>query len=355
MRLEDLASGSIQETPRPTPLPIPTQELTTESLVASSTAITPRGTTGYSRKLPWGTGRILGATQGAEQFNSARQAMMALGLDWEVEKTDLFTEFNGGRWKVDDFQAVRRSDNGNTLGIVKGQYAPWQNRRLAEFTDTLVSVSGTRTATMGEAFGGRKVYSVVELPDIDAPDGAIGTFIIVSNSHDGSSSVSASFMIVRWSCTNGMVALWEEPHTIKVRHTGTMEHRLQEAQRIMAAHVDVVEDTTYNVERMLAVPVMATQAERFINEIIPIPDETKDNQRAVRNAMKRQQEVRSTWLNSENLEDIRHTGYGFFNAVVEWNEWTGSHVNRRRLSPMERLLNDSASDAVAKARELVLA
>jgi hypothetical protein len=116
-----------------------------------------------------------------------------------------------------------------------------------------------------------------------------------------------------------------------------------------------VEDTTYNVERMLAVPVVATQAERFINQIIPIPDETKDNQRAVRNAMKRQQEIRSTWANSENLEDIRYTGYGFFNAVVEWNEWTGSHVNRRRLSPMERLLNDSASDAVAKARELVLA
>jgi len=94
---------------------------------------------------------------------------------------------------------------------------------------------------------------------------------------------------------------------------------------------------------------------QLINELMPIPAPTKENKRAVANAEKRQSEVARVLNGSANLADVRNTGWGFVNAVAEWNEWEGSHVKRRKLDPMERLLNDSSQDIVHRARDLVLA
>lgn len=314
-----------------------------------------RGTTGYSRRVPWGTAKHVKSHEQLDKYGSAREALVATGLDWEVNKVPLFTKFSdeGVELQVEDFQAVTRSDNGYTLGVVKGRYAPWQNRRLAEFTDTLVSVDG-EAAALGESFEGRKVWSVVQLPDIDSPDGGLGTFLVVSNSHDGSSSISATFVTVRWACTNGLIALAKAAHTVKIRHTSTMEARLAEAHKVLAVSTTYVEDTTDLMNDLLSTPVTAKDADRFVrNSLVALPD--TDNERVIRNTQKKQDELLATWANSDNLEGVRDTGWGFVNAVAEWNEWTGSHVRRRRLDPMERLLNESGQDIVHQARDLVLA
>jgi phage/plasmid-like protein (TIGR03299 family) len=316
--------------------------------------VTPRGSTGYSRKVPWGTAKHVVSHQKLEKYSSVREALRGEDMDWHVEKRDLFTEFSeeGPLLDVDDFKAVVRTDNGYTLGVVKGRYVPFQNRRLAEFTDTLVDVDGN-AAALGESFGGRKVWSVIELPEIDSPDGGLGTFLVVSNSHDGTSSLSATFVTVRWACTNGLIALSKAAHTVKIRHTSTMELRLKEAHRVLAQSTSYVEDTTRIMEQLLATPI--GDYNKLITRLIPTPVVTDDNKRAVDNAHKRQAEIATVLRRSSNLADVRDTGWGFVNAVAEWNEWEGSHVKRRKLAPMERLLNDSSQGIVHRARDLVLA
>jgi len=283
-----------------------------------------------------------------------REALVGEGMDWAVEKRDLHTwaSEEGPLLDVDDFKAVVRTDNGYTLGVVKGRYMPMQNRRLAEFSDTLVTVDG-EAAALGESFGGRKVWSVIRLDDIDSPDGGLGTFMVASNSHDGSSSMSVTFVTVRWACTNGLIALSNAAHTVKVRHTSTMEMRLDEAHRVLAESTSYVEDTTRIMNELLDTPL--GNFNQLINELMPIPAPTKDNKRAVANAEKRQSEVARVLNGSANLADVRTTGWGFVNAVAEWNEWEGSHVKRRKLDPMERLLNDASQNIVHRARDLVLA
>ena len=134
--------------------------------------VTPRGSTGYSRKTPWGTAKHVTSHKKLDKYSSVREALMGEGLDWEVEKRDLHTVHDHNLVDVDDFKGIVRTDTGATLGVVKGRYVPFQNRRLAEFTDTLVAVDG-KAAALGESFGGRKVWSVIELPDIDTPDGGL--------------------------------------------------------------------------------------------------------------------------------------------------------------------------------------
>jgi len=134
-----------------------------------------------------------------------------------------------------------------------------------------------------------------------------------------------------------------------------MELRLNEAHRVLAGATSYVQDTTDIMDELLHVQVGPTAQNIFINDLLPIPERTKDNVRAVRSAERRQDELREVLLRSDNLNDVRNTGWGFVNGVAEWNEWTGSHVRRRRLNPMERLLNDAQQSVVHQARDMVLA
>ena len=319
---------------------------------ATPNGVTPVGSTGYSRKVPWGTASHVVSHDKLTKYTNIREAIKSEGLDWEVEKRDLHTVHDHNLIDVDDFKGVVRKDTGATLGVVKGRYVPFQNRRLAEFTDTLVQVDG-QAAAIGESFGGRKVWSVIRLNDINSPDGGLGTFVVVSNSHDGSSSLSGTFVTVRWACVNGLIALADVAHTVKIRHTSTMDQKLKEAHRIFAQSTDYVEDTTRIMNELLATPL--GDFNKLITTLIPTPEATEDNKRAVANAHKRQAEIATVLKYSDNLADVRDTGWGFVNAVAEWNEWDGSHVKRRKLEPMERLLNDASQNIVHRARDLVLA
>ena len=316
--------------------------------------VTRRGTTGLSREVPWGTAKHVVSHGKLATYRNVREALRGEGLDWEVEKRPIFSNTTDYAPLIEakGFKSVVRMDTGDTLGVVKGRYVPFQNRRLAEFTDTLVQVDG-EAAAIGESFGGRKVWSVIKMDDIDSPDGGLGTFLVVSNSHDGSSSLSGTFVTVRWACTNGLIALADAAHTVKIRHTSTMDMKLKEAHRVFAESTNYVEDTTRIMNELLDTPI--GDFNRLIRELIPTPAPTEDNKRAIDNAHKRQAEVGAILRNSDNLADIRNTGWGFVNAVAEWNEWEGSHVKRRKLSPMERLLNDASQNVVHRARDLVLA
>ena len=347
------------EQAQPAPAPAP-EAVQTEMVVNTggryepTEGVTPRGTTGYSRQVPWGMGKHVGAYSNLDKYDTTREAMRDQGLDWEVRKGELTSMHNGYGMDVEGWQTVQRADTGKVLGIVKGRYEPIQNRRLAEFNDVLVDASEGERAAVGTAFDDKRVYCVTRLGDIDSPDGGLGAFLVTANSHDGGTSLSSSVAHVRWACVNGLVGLSQLAHTVKIRHTIKAEERLVEAQRVLAGVSDYLVDTTRIMEELLRTPVLPVQAEAFIrHQLAPLPD--TDNDRAIRNAEKRQGELITTLRNSENLEGVRDTGWGFINAVAEWNEWTGSGVRRRTRSPMERLLAGTGQDIVLQARDLVLA
>lgn len=321
--------------------------------------VTPRGTTGYSRQVPWGLGRAVGIYSGAEKRDTTREAMQDAGLDWEVEKGWLYSNDprNEALNPLDGWKTVQRKDTGKVLGVVKGRYVPIQNRRHAEFNDVLVKEADGERAAVGSAFDDRRVYCVTKLDDIDSPDGGLGSFLVTANSHDGTTSMWTTVVNVRWACTNGLVGLSDKAHTVKIRHTIKAEEQLVEAIRIMAGASSYLQDTTRVMEELLATPMSTHEGERIIRRLMPVPELLNDrsNERSVRAAVKRQGEVMGTWKFNDNLDDVRDTGWGLLNAVAEWNEWTGSHVRRRKLTPMERLLNDTGQDLVLQTRDLILA
>jgi len=318
-----------------------------------------------NRELPWAGGAAKLA-QAAKLLNvqapTMRQALNGAGLDWTVELVPLYANPVGDNLErvTAPKMGVQRSSDGAIVGVVGDRYKMVQNRRLAEFTDLLVDTRKGSIAGMGEGYGGSKVYSVVkmdqELTIPGMPDEGIGGFLIAHNSHDGSTALTISVVGIRWACTNGLVSTVPGiSHTVKVHHKGNVEAKMVEANRLMAQATGYLNKLETLVPEMLAIPVSHNRGFELVNQLIPVPAETDDNVRAVRNAEKRQSELMETWTHSENLNDIRHTAWGFNQAVVEWDQWTGSHRTRRTRSPIERMMTDQQSELVPRSLAMAAA
>jgi phage/plasmid-like protein (TIGR03299 family) len=315
-----------------------------------------------ARELPWsGSAKAIMSLDDLEAAPSTRQAMKTAGLDWNVALTNLYADsVLPGRPRTIEVPGfgVQRDSDSKVLGVVGNRYEPIQNRRIAEFTDLLVDTGKSSLAGMGEGFGGSKVYTVVkmdgELEIPGMPDEGMGGFLVVHNSHDGSTAMTASILAVRWACSNGLIALVPGlSHTVKIRHSGDIEAKFIEANRLMAHATGYLNELELLVPEMLSHSVSKSEGERLLDELIPIPEETDTNARAVRNAERRQSEVRDNWLHSENLEDIRFTAWGFHNAVVETDQWVTANRRRRTRTPMERLMQSQQAPMVGRSLQLL--
>ena len=113
-------------------------------------------TTFEDRMYPWMGKHIKEATgvyESGVRYDTAREALMGEGLDWEVVKTPLFYVAHG-EWGANyestpNHVATIRATDEKLLGVVGVDYEPQSNRRLAEFTDTLMDTTATSGVTMG--------------------------------------------------------------------------------------------------------------------------------------------------------------------------------------------------------------
>jgi hypothetical protein len=159
------------------------------------------------RGLPWWVGgsqdsddvmkhELAGLATGAEIREAA-------GLGWKVEKQPVFVKFGGKQIKIDDKYATVRSSDGKPLGVVGKAYQPVQNDELDEWGDALVDSGEAAYETAGSLRGGRTVFYSMELNHLeinvggDKVDEAIKTFLLLTNTHDGTKSLEAVITCVR--------------------------------------------------------------------------------------------------------------------------------------------------------------
>ena len=133
---------------------------------------------------------------------TAEEAIQAAGLGYDVELTRLVTvnDIPGP-----DRRAVVRQDTNQVLGVVGTTYKPVQNRQCFGFMDAIVSEGAVQYHTAGALGKGERVWMLAKLPDeirVKNSDDITEKYLLLSNSHDGSSSLRVHFTPIRVVCAN---------------------------------------------------------------------------------------------------------------------------------------------------------
>ena len=186
---------------------------------------------------------------------TAREAITKGKLDIPLRKIPLFAvgdkEENGKivKWPyaVPALYGVQRTDTGLVLSVVGENYTIVPNDEAFEFMDVVLAdylEEGEELTyeSAGLLDEGRRIWLLAHIPTTVevAGEDVVTLYGLLSNSHDGTTSLKVSFTTVRVVCQNtltmalrGFKGKVRRGQAYSVRHTANIKEQMKEAKHVM--------------------------------------------------------------------------------------------------------------------------
>jgi len=181
------------------------------------------------------------------------EAIAAAGLDWEVGLKDLVTTDG----QPVPARATYRKTDDSILGVVGPRYTPLQNDAAFNWFQPFLDAGECNLHTAGSLHNGQKVWVLAQLnrdnSEIVKGD-EVGKFILLSNSHDGTTAIRVGYTPIRVVCANTMAVAHSKgsgSKLIRIRHTASSKVNLENVRDIMD-NINAEFDATAEQYRFLA-------------------------------------------------------------------------------------------------------
>lgn len=266
----------------------------------------------YAGEVPW---HRLGTR--LEQPFTAREAIDAAGLGYEVELKPLQT-IDGTA--VPMRKAVIRTDSGIALGAVGNAYVPVQNRQAFGFLDAVVADGGLRYHTAGALGHGERIWLLAKLPEtirVRNTDDIVEKFLLLSNTHDGSTALRVYFTPIRVVCQNTLNVAERRSvdQGIAIMHKGDLCTKIAEAQRVLGLASRFFDDAATKIDFLAGHSPTPAQLETFFQTVYPNP-ENADPTRA-QNVRETFHRIFETGIGLD-MPGVKSTTWAAYNAITEW-------------------------------------
>ena len=263
----------------------------------------------YVREKPWH-----GLGTRVENALASDEALTLAGLDWHVIQRRVYT---ADGTEVEGYRVnVRNSDN-RALGIVSDRYKVVQNREAFKFTDDLLG-EGVTYETAGSIQDGRRVWMLAKMPKryIIAGD-EIEPYLVVMNSHDGSSGIKVAMTPVRVVCQNTLnLALNTAKRVWTTKHTENVKSRIYEARETLHLAEDYMAKLGKGIDELSRIHLTDKKAKDMMQEFFPedaaMSKVQRNNNRRMLNDMQRR------YFDAPDLSHVGKNGYRFINAVSDF-------------------------------------
>jgi len=309
----------------------------------------------YTGQVPWHGQRVK-----LDNPMTAEQAIIAGNLGWEVVKEPLY--FDPVRTiKVKDRYATRRTDrldapDGGQLGCVGRGYNVLQNTDAFKFLDPLRLADRAVYHTVGALDGGRRIWLLAKLPgEIKVVgDDITEKYLLLSNSHDGTTAVRIAFTPIRVVCQNTLNLALRTAEGLWIKHYADVHDRIKEAYRLLNIVNDAYDRAASTMKAMAKVQIGADQLKRYFQAVMPI---TTDNEEQKTRMIQRHQRWEHLFTEGDGnrLPGVKGTVWAAYNGITQWVDresytrrlkeplksiWFGSGrmVKERAFSEAEKLL-----------------
>lgn len=288
----------------------------------------------YSGQLPWqGVGKRLNGPV------TAREAIKEAQLDWEVAKVPIYLKPTKHYKAIANKFAVVRTDSGNlkdvvALGVVGKTYQPLQNTDAFEWFDPIVGKGEAVYHTAGALWDGEHVWILAKLPGkirVVGEDIA-EKYLLLSNSHDGSSSVRVKFAPIRTACLNTLLMPSSVGTRIRVRHNRQLHAHLSAATVNLGIINACFSAIGANFQLFAGVRMDEQRLTEYLGAVFPEPA-NKDDQRAMKYVTKARGQARYLFEMGKGNDQaqVRGTLWAAYNGVTEFVDYSSSpgHPHRR--------------------------
>lgn len=262
----------------------------------------------YVREVPWH-----GQGVRVDEAVTSEDAIRLAGLDWEVVPQKVYTE--KGIEIPGATVNIRTSDN-KPLGIVGDRYQIVQNTEAFAFTDELLG-HGVKYETAGSLKEGKIIWLLARMPENFTILGdEIESYIVFTNTHDGSGAVKVAATNIRIVCNNTLnMALNSAKRTWSARHTGSIQGKLDDAITTLNLAKKYMEATQETFEDLYKVKLTKKKIEQALENIIPFP--TEMTKRQEENITSIRNDISMRYFEAPDLKVLDHTGARLVQAVAD--------------------------------------
>lgn len=272
----------------------------------------------YVGETPWhGLGNRLIGSESIDQWR------IAAGLDWEVEKRQLYySSLVDGRrvpTPIEGQYSATRTDTQASLGIVSEQYKFVQPGEVLEFYRDLTEDNGMVLETAGSLNGGKKVWALARTGDdfrIKGQDELRG-YLLLATSFDGTMATTARFTSVRVVCQNTLsLSLGEDGDKISITHRSRFDDA--DVKRRLGLHGEVMAQFEEDANRLAEVRITPTMATEFIERVLGQDAFKVENGGIV--ATRKAQKILTLTKGGkgQNYRSAQGTLWGLVNGVTEF-------------------------------------
>ena len=260
---------------------------------------------------------------------TAREAIIEGGLNYTVVKKPLseLVKLNHpgdltNRW------ATVRTDTGDVLGIVGEDYEPIQNIDAFGFFDHLVGANESIYETSGAVGRGERIWILAKLPGYIRVRGKdlVSKYLLLSNSHDGSSLVQMKLTPIRVVCNNTLSAALKGEGEVNIRHTVNAGEDAEQALALLGLSNSLYERINVTFNRMWLTKITDKELQNYVEKLLPdLEGEDKAKSLAIRNA------CLELYQSGQGSHLSRGTLWGAFNCVTEYTDHAMEDSPTRRL------------------------
>ncbi len=263
----------------------------------------------YVREKPW---HGLGVE--VKEAPTSADALVYAGLDWEVMQENVYTE---GGILVPGYRVNLRNTDNAALGIVSDRYKVVQNEDAFQFTDDLLG-EGVTYETAGTLQGGRKVWMLARMPHryIIAGD-EIAPYLVVMNSHDGSSGIKVAMTPIRVVCQNTLnLALSSAKRVWTTKHTENVMSRVHEARETLLLAEAYMGELGRGIDTLSQIKLTDKKVMEFMQEFFSVTPDMPEVQR--KNNLRLLDNMKARYWDAPDLSNVGKNGYRFVNAVSDF-------------------------------------
>ena len=263
----------------------------------------------YVREKPWhGLGTMV------SEAPSSMDALVYAGLDWTVVQKDVYTDDGS---IIPGYKVNLRSTDNASLGIVSDRYKVVQNEDAFRFTDDLLG-EGVTYETAGALQGGRKVWMLAKMPHRYIISGdEITPYMVVMNSHDGSSGIKVAMTPIRVVCQNTLnLALSNAKRVWTTKHTENVMSRVHEARETLMLAETYMGELGKGIDSLSRIKLTDRKVMESMQEFFPAAQDMPEAQR--KNNLRLLEDMKHRYWDAPDLAHVGMNGYRFVNAVSDF-------------------------------------
>ncbi|HXP99270.1 MAG TPA: DUF932 domain-containing protein [Solirubrobacteraceae bacterium] len=220
------------------------------------------------------------------------------------------------------FFATVRQDTREVLGIVGERYRIVQNHEAFDFIDQLLG-SSIHFETAGSLHGGRRVWVLATLPDhVEVGGDAVRPYVLLMNSHDGSTAVIAATTPIRVVCQNTLNwGLLDARQKFSIRHTEAVTQRVHEARRVLDLSVSYYKQFKRFGDQLASERCTERQLRAVLDELYPSGTSDSVSGRTRKSRQQTKDRIAELFICGDTQGNAPGSKWAAVNAIVEYGDW----------------------------------